>query len=38
VAAPRAPQRPDHRVGEALVPSSMVHIELPQHALSVLAR
>jgi len=27
----------DHRVGEALVPSSMVHIELPQHALSVLA-
>ncbi|MDM0085291.1 ATP-binding cassette domain-containing protein [Variovorax sp. J31P179] len=28
----------DHRVGEALVPSSMVHIELPQHALSVLAR
>ncbi|MGO4394536.1 ABC transporter ATP-binding protein [Variovorax sp. M-6] len=28
---------PDHRTDETLVPSSMVHIELPQHALSVLA-
>ncbi|MDM0012138.1 ATP-binding cassette domain-containing protein [Variovorax sp. J22P168] len=27
----------DHRHGPALVPSSMVHIQLPQHALSVLA-
>jgi iron(III) transport system ATP-binding protein len=28
----------DHRATDPLVPSSMVHIQLPQHALSVLAR
>lgn len=28
----------DHRAVDPLVPSSMVHIQLPQHALSVLAR